>query len=136
MVTVRLSEPPSLTVNTNVGISSVAPGKTVFGHGYTPSEAMAEMVQEEEGTFEDDPQDSAEVTPRSNLRDELQESGDTSPNLKTPTESDAEDVDWEQLQKTEEQQSKDQESDNVSSSLTLLARHIVPARPSRGGSLF
>ena len=109
MVTVRLSEPPALTVNTNVGPNAAAPAKPQFGHEYKPSDAMAEAVQEEESGTEEDADADVDGTVAQ------QHEGDQSPDdVATPTSGSDDEVDWEELQKTENQQSKDQQSDNVS----------------------
>jgi len=112
MVTVRLSEPPVLTVNTNVGPNSAAaPAKPQFGHEYKPSDAMAEVVQEEDWGLDEDADRNATVA----QQDEGGPEGHQFPDdVATPTSESDDDVDWEELQRTEDQESKDQQSDNVS----------------------
>jgi len=122
MVTVRLSEPPVLTVNTNVGPNSMAPAKPQPGHGYKPSDAMAEAVQEEETSHDRDGDGDGDVTFA--RQHEGRTDGDQSPDdVATPVSESDDEVDWEELQKTEDQESKDQQSDNVSVAvITLLSR--------------
>ena len=120
MVTVRLSEPPVLTVNTNVGPNSTAPAKPQPGHGYKPSDAMAEAVQEEETSHDGDGDGDVTFARQHEGRTD----GDQSPDdVATPVSESDDEVDWEELQKTEDQESKDQQSDNVSVAvITLLSR--------------
>jgi len=120
MVTVRLSEPPVLTVNTNVGPNSMAPAKPQPGHGYKPSDAMAEAVQEEETSHDGDGDGDVTFARQHEGRTD----GDQSPDdVATPVSESDDEVDWEELQKTEDQESKDQQSDNVSVAvITLLSR--------------
>jgi len=116
LVTVRLSEPPVLSVNTSIGTPT---GKSPFGHGYTPSDAMAETVPEEDDGTAGEP-DATSQRGKS-LQDELQDidGGSVQENDDTAIEdgendSDDEQVDWDSLQESEDKESKDQESDNVS----------------------
>jgi hypothetical protein len=132
LVTVRLSEPPTLYVNTTSLPSSSLPSrKSLYGNEYTPSDVMAESVKEEE---EDDNNSVSEeeydtMTPASaagrTLQDELEQTDpdegqeqeqeteeddekETTPEPDTRQSSGSEVVNWDKLEKTEEQ-----ESDNV-----------------------
>lgn len=105
MVTVRLSEPPVLTVDTKIArTSSIASAKAINGHGsgFTPT---TETVLEEDGAAQGQ-----------SLQDELNEA-DPNEDMSPISEDE---VNWEQLQKTEDQESKDQDSDNVSRLPTYL----------------
>lgn len=112
LVTVRLSEPPQpLVVDTNVMPSS----KSFFGTEYTPADAMAETLREEEDTRSKRDSMASEASGgfARNLQSEL-EAGNEEMADQDAQSSDEEEVDWEQLQETEEKESKDQDSDMVS----------------------
>ncbi len=128
MVTVRLSEPPRLSINTSVpaaATATAAPARSVLAHEYRPSDAMAEAVREEEDSSEALAPSPAAPGQGRNLQDEL--NGSDGPDdddnrsvasgAATPTSADAADeVDWDQLQNSEEEQqpaTAAQESDNV-----------------------
>lgn len=141
LVTVRLSEPPTLQANTNVVPNALPPRKSLYGHEYTPSDAMAEPVKEEvEEEAESDEDDDDDLTPLPNigrsLEDELEDNDneeyaalgretageqaqedthatDSRPSLDS-------DVDWHELQKTEDEESRGQDADNVGASLSLV----------------
>ncbi|KAK3353601.1 rab-GTPase-TBC domain-containing protein [Lasiosphaeria hispida] len=137
LVTVRLSEPPSLHINTSIPPNPLPTRKTMYGLDYTPSVTMAEALEEEE----DSSSDSTPSTPVSDrgqsLQEELQES-DSDSDQEQDTEAEAEEdadkselsiersstgseaVDWDQLQKKEDMESKEQDSDN--STAVLLAK--------------
>jgi len=120
LVTVRLSEPPSLHINTSIPPSLLPSRKTVYGFEYTPTDVMTESVEEEEGSGTD--LGGELETPTSgqalNLQDELEQSSSTGDAgaeqaVEERTSSESETVDWDQLQKTEEMESQDQDSDKV-----------------------
>lgn len=127
LVTVRLSEPPALHVNTTVPSSALPSRKSLFGREDTPIQETAEKTGQEEPVTEADTPDKQEATsPASDagltLQQELdntedgdhesgEDNGSNSSAARSSTESEA--VDWEELQKTENQESKDQDSDNV-----------------------
>ncbi|KAI1209887.1 rab-GTPase-TBC domain-containing protein [Annulohypoxylon truncatum] len=142
MVTVRLSEPPSLSVNTDLPPNTLPFRKSIWGHECTPTSATAPSATptiEEEVTMEEKiveteielktPSD----TPQTKIL--LQELGDTtstspgspgssgeekqSDDVDPMDESDTEEVDWDQLQKTEDEQVKDQDDNSTA---LLLAR--------------
>lgn len=146
LVTVRLSEPPALQVNTNVMPSVLPSRKSLYGAEYTPSDAMAEAVQEEdeEGSPDGDDGERPQLTPLPtnlvgrSLEDELHDNdGDTvldeeeQPQQAYDTQGEAEeeaeprgssesDVNWDGLQRTEDQESKGQDTENVSAPLPYL----------------
>ncbi|KAK1752123.1 rab GTPase-activating protein 1-like protein [Echria macrotheca] len=131
LVTVRLSEPPTLHVNTSIPPSSLPSRRTVYGIEYTPSETMAESLQEEDGSDTDMEPETPALERRPTLEDELRENDsdteeeeegeDERSSEKRPS-SESDRVNWEQLQKTEDMEAKEQNSDNVSSTAMLLAR--------------
>lgn len=127
MVTVRLSEPPSLSVNTDLPLNALPSRRSIFGPECTPTSATTistPMKESEPAAGEDDcdsPRTSTEA--QGTLADELGDSISSpddqseSPQDETaPVESDTEDeeVNWEKLQQTEDQEVKDQDdNDNV-----------------------
>ncbi|KAI0147606.1 rab-GTPase-TBC domain-containing protein [Xylariaceae sp. FL1272] len=122
MVTVRLSEPPSLSVNTDLPVSVLPSRKSIFGPECTPTSATVASVKEEDESRRDSRQEA--LVEESSAEDEQQDShSSTSLDRKrdsdaTLEDSDAEEVDWDQLQKTEDEQVK---SDDNSTAM-LLAR--------------
>ncbi len=162
LVTVRLSEPPTLHVNTSLPMSILPSRRSLYGNEYTPTEAMAEIVHEEEHNDEGS-EGFPTPTPASKLGKSLQDELDDGEEPKEETEevleekeeesgeeekekeesekakedkrgagieeesteedktevgtprnsSESEEVNWEQLQKSEDQESKIQDSDNV-----------------------
>ncbi|KAI1426808.1 rab-GTPase-TBC domain-containing protein [Xylaria sp. FL1777] len=126
MVTVRLSEPPSLSVNTEISVATMPSRRSVFGPECTPTSAVT--LCEDEGkmrklrddaepgtdsgtptTAHDERNSEAEFTDREGIhRDE-----------DAAEESDTEEVNWEQLQKSENEQVKDQDDNSTA---MLLAR--------------
>lgn len=133
MVTVRLSEPPSLTLDTTAAISKT--GLT------TPTSLVVE--ENIEGTEDDSIQtdkpsethDSITTKSRDStltvsstdasrsLQDELgQYSADGN---ETDSSEDNEEVNWEQLEKTEDEQMKDEETDNVRSNKLAPDTNLV-----------
>jgi hypothetical protein len=122
LVTVRLSEPPSLHINTSIPPSLLPSRKTVYGIEYTPTDVMTESVEEEgSGTDLGGELETPTSGQSLNLQDELEQSGSTGDAedagaeqaVEERTSSDSETVDWDQLQKTEEMESQDQDSDKV-----------------------
>ncbi len=124
MVTVRLSEPPALSINTN-GLPHPMPlAKSVLAHEYRLSHTMAETDQEEGDSSQAPPETPVVAEQGRTLQDELQGSDgpqddgelpEPEPELATPA-SDrdgVEEVDWDQLQKTEDEQSDVQGADKV-----------------------
>lgn len=123
LVTVRLSEPPALHVNTAVPTSAPASRKSLYGHEDTPIDEAAEKPDQEEDGVSDNqeaktPSSDSGLTLQQeieNIEDTEQEAEDGGSNSAADRSSiESEPVDWEELQKTENQESKDQDSDNVS----------------------
>ncbi|RYP90588.1 hypothetical protein DL770_003255 [Monosporascus sp. CRB-9-2] len=129
MVTVRLSEPPSLSVNTDLPPNALPSRKSIFGPECTPTSAVSTPMKETEPTSGTDvclsPKTYIEAP--SILADELQDSGGNSSDRDEPAqdstsadgESDEEEVNWEQLQKTEDEEVKEQDDNSTA---MLLAR--------------
>ena len=114
MVTVRLSEPPTLTVDTNVLEHA---NRNTLEH--TKGQERPEIMQEEDSSQEESPRitmmdpNGNEVTSPSDSasvpsRDRESRRGSDS------SEVSAEEVNWEELEKTEEQEPRDEGSDDVS----------------------
>ncbi|KAI2468897.1 rab-GTPase-TBC domain-containing protein [Annulohypoxylon bovei var. microspora] len=135
MVTVRLSEPPSLSVNTDFPPNALPLRKSIWGHECTPTSATTPSatpaIEEEVTTCMDEKVD-MEVESKTpadapkTLLEELQDTNTASREEEKETdgidpmdESDTEEVDWDQLQKKEDEQVKDQDD---SSTALLLAR--------------
>lgn len=128
MVTVRLSEPPSLTLDTTTAVTNCRLGSIA-----------STVLEEEQADVEDESNDSETPSEKHNnrsskpmntkatvstieanrsLRDELGQCG--ADGNETDSSDDNEEVNWEQLEKTEDEQTKDEETDN--STALLLAR--------------
>lgn len=119
LVTVRLSEPPSLYINTAIPPSLLPSRKTVYGIEYTPTEVMTKSVEEEPESDQEQEPDAPALNQGTSLQEELKQLPSGGEDMEDEgaegrTSSDSETVDWEQLQKTEDLESKDQGSDNVS----------------------
>ncbi|KAI0843212.1 rab-GTPase-TBC domain-containing protein [Hypoxylon sp. FL0890] len=132
MVTVRLSEPPSLSVNTDLPPNTLPFRKSIWGHECTPTSATAPPATstavgpaKEEVTMEGkvEVEIKTPADPPKTLREELQATTPTIPEEPTVDdpmdESDTEEVNWDQLQKTEDEQVKDQDDNSTA---MLLAR--------------
>ncbi|KAI1779721.1 rab-GTPase-TBC domain-containing protein [Hypoxylon cercidicola] len=149
MVTVRLSEPPSLSVNTDLPPNALPFRRSIWGHECTPTSATAtaptkdnEVAMEDKVETETEAEAEAEVEveveaglkwPAStesskNLLQELQDTtpdkeeradGDRDDDDDSMDESDTEEVNWDQLQKTEDEQVKDLDDNSTA---LLLAR--------------
>ncbi|KAK4125941.1 hypothetical protein N657DRAFT_678964 [Parathielavia appendiculata] len=130
LVTVRLSEPPSLHLDTAVAPSTIIVRKSPVPY-YAMSDAMTETVEEDE----DDDSESEIFEPeisaskrRPNLLQELgqvgakyaDEDGDGKKRHGSCSSSGSEHVDWDALQKKEDLESKGQVFNNTTAS--LLAR--------------
>lgn len=124
LVTVRLSEPPSLSVNTSIPPNLLPSRKTLYGIDYTPTDVMAESLEEEQSDTGVEPETPASIG-GTNLQEELEQSApnddggdEDDPEIaEGRRSSDSEAVNWEQLQKTEDMESKDQSSDNSTAAL-------------------
>lgn len=124
LVTVRLSEPPSLSLNTALPPSSIPPRSSPAVPDCAPSDAMAETLEEEE----DDDSESEIFEPETsaskrgpNLQQELgrldtgrpDEDDDDVRGAESWSSAGSERVDWERLQQKEDLESK--KADNVGS---------------------
>ncbi|TGJ78553.1 hypothetical protein E0Z10_g10212 [Xylaria hypoxylon] len=128
MVTVRLSEPPSLSVNTDVPAAAMPSRRSIFGPEYTPTSAVT--LGENEGKLEEignDVESEIDISTPTTVHDErksntvstlkemLPRDGDTT----EESDTDTEEVNWELLQKTENEQVKDADDNSTA---MLLAR--------------
>lgn len=138
LVTVRLSEPPSLLINTAIPPNPLPSRKTVYGIDYTPTGIIAEDLEEEsDATVSESESESESETQTQasglglglSLQEELEEEPEETSiqqtgvmdlqdsNGRTSEDSenseDSEPVDWDTLQKKEDLESKDQDSDKV-----------------------
>ncbi|KXJ95247.1 rab-GTPase-TBC domain-domain-containing protein [Microdochium bolleyi] len=139
MVTVRLSEPPSLHVNTDLPPNTLPTRRSIFGPECTPTSAVAPASSESqlqtpatetsEAMVDTDKTTDTSNTDNESVKNEpvedaLPESENEvlqdSP-VEYDSDSDPEDVDWEQLQRTEDEQSKAKDQDDNSTAM-LLAR--------------
>lgn len=116
LVTVRLSEPPTrqLTLNTNVSThGTIQSRRSLFANTLSPGSISQSPLS---SSF-DPNEDLSPVTPssalRSNLQDELEGVDDDTKTISgvEPEDSDDEEVDWDQLQKTEDAESKHNDED-------------------------
>ena len=132
LVTVRLSEPPSLHVNTAIPPSPLPNRTSLYGledtPDDTPTDAMAEIDKEEQPKQVEDLESMSPIAADTslNLQEELElmetdaqdddgENSRLSPPFSHSRSSSvvSEVVDWDQLQKSEDKESKEQENDNV-----------------------
>ncbi|KAK4218550.1 GTPase-activating protein GYP5 [Rhypophila decipiens] len=130
LVTVRLSEPPPpLHVNTTVPSSALPTRRSLYGREDTPTDETTEKTGQEQADGSNNQEAETPVSDHGlTLQQELaiteegdqefQDDGPKSPGARSS--SDSEDVDWEGLQKTENLESKEQDSDN--STAMLLAK--------------
>ncbi|KAK2072338.1 hypothetical protein P8C59_006697 [Phyllachora maydis] len=148
LVTVRLSEPPNLAVNTDAASNALPSWKSLHGRDLTPTDTMADVAQEETDEEEDEdaitPQPTVleygqdlhdDLAMEPNEVDEYGEEQQAPPNhgLHTARNSaahssstrqsvESEAVDWDRLQETEEAELKDQDTDHAGNTALLLAR--------------
>ncbi|ROW04530.1 hypothetical protein VMCG_04998 [Cytospora schulzeri] len=131
LVTVRLSEPPRpLTVNTNVSPNGTTSNRrSLFADALSPTPISPSPLSASSETANTDDELMSPVTTthnsKTNLEDELEGAKDDDSKTisaieEVAEESDDEEVDWEQLQKKEDAQSKDKASE--ASTALLLAR--------------
>ncbi|KAK6081021.1 GTPase activating protein [Seiridium cupressi] len=153
MVTVRLSEPPSLSVKTDLPPNVLPSRRSIFGPEYTPTPTSAtsprkqeleepkeeeekEKVGEEENEEDGDVSPRTEVNGSKSLSEELQDSAgddgaeddEASESRDSPRESmdDSEDeVNWDKLQKSEDEQA--QSDDNVGPCFHII--RLARSRP-------
>lgn len=146
LVTVRLSEPPSLLINTAIPPNPLPSRKTVYGIDYTPTGTIAEDLEEEsDATVSESESESESETQTQasgvglglSLQEELEEETEETNSQQTGvmdlqdsngrTSEDSEDsepVDWDTLQKKEDLESKDQDSDKVCAFLVATLRQL------------
>jgi hypothetical protein len=116
MVTVRLSEPPALTVDTTLPSS-----KYIVGQAETlvesPKGDLSAGIEETEGA---EPEDSPRITMMDVNGDVRSPTGSSSRDSRGGSDSTASgddiSVNWEELEKTEENEPRDESSDDVSDS--------------------
>jgi hypothetical protein len=122
MVTVRLSEPPSLTLNTSLAKAEAidAPETAIQADD---RQTMLPASSDQDTSHSRDsivtiPSGGADESPQTELEETQNQDGYTS--------DDQEEVDWEQLEKKEDEQAKDDDTDdNVQSSSPPLRRLIA-----------
>jgi hypothetical protein len=106
MVTVRLSEPPALSVDTSSPRDSKSPDSpTLPATSQIPQEGGLEVTSASRNSTATL---SAPAEASRTLQDELGEFDDADSDC-----SDPEEVNWAELEKTEDEQTKDEETDNV-----------------------
>lgn len=129
LVTVRLSEPPSLTVNTAVP-PNMLPSRYNLNVS-TPVKTMAGTVQEEDDDDDDDseseifePETRAKKGP--NLQDELSEAADrnSSDDHDSRSSSGSDAVDWDKLQEKEDFASRNKSSETVGTTMPKGSQNI------------
>jgi hypothetical protein len=119
MVTVRLSEPPNLSVNTNLPPGIPSSRRSIFGPEFIPTPTSTTISRQQEAEVEDDASPRTAVHGSKNLSEELQDSAEEDENTEEilrnePRESldESEDeVNWDKLQKSEDEHARD--DDNV-----------------------
>ncbi len=147
MVTVRLSEPPSLTLDTSSTSDSepesspvVSPKTVKHDEHETPKITESsttletlETLETPEIENEQNPResvviirDSRTALPRVDTTRSLQDELGQCEDVTSDTSDDVEEVNWEELEKTEDQQTKDEETDNVSASLLVSSQGCLP----------
>lgn len=125
MVTVRLSEPPNLTLDTGLGSNATTTQPAVTIHEEEAETTAPELSieannRETMSTDRDSTTTLSTVETGRSLHNELATSRDS--DISHDSSSETDEVDWAQLQKTEDEQTKDEETDNVSSYAILLKR--------------
>lgn len=132
MVTVRLSEPPFLTLDptiviTNDELPSLPPAALEEEHKHIHVENESSDVETASDQRQSKSSSASDArvtisTPKAkrSLQDELGHS--TVDGNETDSSEDHDEVDWEQLEKTEDEQTKDEETDNVCG-LCWIRRH-------------
>jgi len=117
MVTVRLSEPPNLTVDTQIG--DIEDGRQNMQKRQTMPEALAEEDTQEEQDGSPritmmDPNGNEVVSP-SGSESAVSENGESRRGSESSEASEEGGVNWEELEKSEEQEPRDESSEDVSS---------------------
>jgi hypothetical protein len=116
MITVRLSEPPTLTLDTNVGPNGLPP-RPSLSLMLSPSrrDEFTNLTRNSGGFFSPNPPGMPTKGPARNLQDELDQTENgqiESPTGGHPT-SVEEEVNWDKLGETEELEPRVQQSDEV-----------------------
>ncbi|KAI3328337.1 rab-GTPase-TBC domain-containing protein [Ustulina deusta] len=125
MVTVRLSEPPSLSVNTDLPIAAMASRRSILGPEYTPTSAVTLCENEENMEVKGDAEPVIDIETPTTTHDERKSNTECTDQEGIPQdedameESDTEEVNWERLQKSENEQVKDPDDNSTA---MLLAR--------------
>ena len=121
MVTVRLSEPPSLSIDTTVADDTEA---IKTSEAQLPEESVSEADTEVSipSSTEKRASTASTINPdtKRTLQDELAEEEVAD---KSHSSLDQEEVDWAKLEQTEDEQTKDDETDNVGYQPNPLLRH-------------
>jgi len=118
MVTVRLSEPPSLSVNTDLPVAVMPSRRSIFGPQCTPNSAVISDETNDQASSDGvNAEQEADVKTPTTAVGEVENTngsvdGEDGLQDEDAEESDTEEVDWERLQKTEDEQVKDPD-DNV-----------------------
>lgn len=131
MVTVRLSEPPELTLDTTAASHG---DNSEFSEAVLSRDSASSTSNASSAGVEDSGESDAEkrvstvsvVAPGSNrsLQDELADgAAESDGGSSSDDQDDQDEVNWEKLQKTEDEQTKDEETDNVSCHLNPPLRH-------------
>jgi len=115
MVTVRLSEPPNLTVDTQIG--ELEDGRQSIRRRQTMPEVLAEDDTQQEQDESPritmmDPNGNEVVSP-SGSESAVSENGESRRGSESSEASES-GINWEELEKTEEQEPRDESSDDVS----------------------
>ncbi|KAI0390966.1 rab-GTPase-TBC domain-containing protein [Xylariaceae sp. FL0594] len=125
MVTVRLSEPPFLSVNTNLPLVAMPSRTSIYGLQCTPNSAIVPDEKNEKASSDKyNAEQAADIETPTTAGGELENpdvlvGGDKGLQDGEAGESDTEEVDWERLQKTEDEQVKDPDDNSTA---MLLAR--------------
>lgn len=124
LVTVRLSEPDALTLDTSVAtIPEFGPVKKERDSP-DATETSKETADTTGGAT---PRDSIASTlspmTKQSLQDELGRRSESDRDDYSSDDDDPEEVNWEQLEKTEDEQTKDEETDNVSGTIAIDCGH-------------
>ena len=132
LVTVRLSEPPSLTIDTTLAEAheqeTAQPATVMSPNGASLAEKLEiDDTTETVATDTTTPRDSLEPPTNEvtrSLEQELEECSDGGDARRSVSSEDQDEVNWEQLEKTEDEQTKDEETDNVGRHLRLRGNRL------------
>jgi hypothetical protein len=107
MVTVRLSEPPALTLDTSVGDEDALGKRSTI----EIEDGAHSRCTSGESSVRASSLSIGNARTNRSLQDELED--DSSPGGDSGAADEQDDVNWERLEKTEDEQPKDEETDNV-----------------------